>query len=177
VIDDPLHLDWLRQENDITKKWVLPTSVKKYGHKEIYITMDLVLLCVSILYLICNIFILNEMFSLKKRGCDCATDEWRRIFIMIATLFFIVAFFVSFALSFFHPMILIFLGVTMGVVGLMNVIVTRQFIMRMNDENCACATERGVFKLMNIINLLQIIGFVMFFILQHNPVILAKSRK
>jgi hypothetical protein len=76
------------------------------------------------------------MFSLKKRGCDCATDEWRRIFIMVATLFLIAAFFISLARNFIHPTIFSVWSIILFIVGLMNIVVTRQFIMRLNDEEC-----------------------------------------
>ncbi len=130
---------------------------------------------VVFLLLVCNVLILGEMFSLKKRGCDCATDEWRRIFIMVATLFLIAAFFISLARNFIHPTIFSVWSIILMVVGLMNIVVTRQFIMRLNDEECKCATERSVFKLMNFLNWAQIILLVVAIVILVSTLLFARK--
>lgn len=58
--------------------------------------------------------------------------------------------------SFFHPMFWLIWMIVVGIIFYSNIVITRQFIMDMDEENCDCATDRGVFKLMNIINWLQI---------------------
>lgn len=114
-------------------------------------------LVVSVVALVVYTLILREMFLLKARGCDCATDEWRRIFIIVSMFIFIAAFFVAMVKPFLPEMLWMIWMVVAGLVAWTNIVITRQFINRMKDKNCECATERGVFKLMNVVNWLQIV--------------------
>jgi hypothetical protein len=114
-------------------------------------------LTVSVVMLVINTLILREMFLLKARGCNCATDEWRRIFIIVSMFIFIAAFFVAMVKTFIPTVLLLLWIVVAGLVAWTNIFITRQFINRMKDKNCECATERSVFKLMNVVNWIQII--------------------
>jgi hypothetical protein len=114
-------------------------------------------LVISIVVLAINTLILREMFLLKARGCNCATDEWRRIFIIVSMFIFIASFFVAMVQPFLPQMMWMLWMVLAGLMTWTNIVITRQFINRMKDQNCECATERSVFKLMNIVNWIQII--------------------
>ncbi len=95
----------------------------------------LVMLIFAILFVVIQGLIVNYLIKLESIGCDCAMD-WRRNYIVFYLILSII-----YALSAFFldrdsiPLI----QTLMVVFGLINVVVTLQYVHKLKKEKCECS--------------------------------------
>lgn len=126
----------------------------------------LVMLIFAILFVVIQGLIVNYLIKLESIGCDCAMD-WRRNYIVFYLILSII-----YALSAFFldrdsiPLI----QTLMVVFGLINVVVTLQYVHKLKKEKCECSESlyREIMMFVAIFNaivyssLLVLIIFLLF---------------
>jgi hypothetical protein len=98
---------------------------------------NVILLLFAIFFVVVQLLIINYLFKLEKTGCKCALD-WRRNFI----LFFMVVAVVNLLVTSFltHEQIPL-VQTLVTVLGLVNVIVTLQYVNKLKTEKCECSAS------------------------------------
>lgn len=100
-----------------------------------YKMYNIVLLLFAIFFVVIQLLIINYLYKLETTGCKCALD-WRRNFIMFFLVIAIVNLLVTSFLT--HEQIP-FIQTLVTVLGLVNVIVTLQYVNKLKIEKCECS--------------------------------------
>lgn len=105
---------------------------------------------VGIFLLIIQILIIHYLFRLEKIGCKCAMD-WRRSYI-IFFLFFSILYAVS--VLFIDRNTIPVVQTLMTVLGLLNVVLTLQYVHKLKKEKCECSESiyREIMSVVAIFN-------------------------
>lgn len=113
---------------------------------------------ISILFVVIQLLLINYLLRLERIGCECAMD-WRRhymIFYMIVTLIHM------FVVGFVKRDMVPWIQTTVAVLGIMNVIVTLQYVNRLKREKCECSESfyKDVITLIAIFNAILYISLL-----------------
>lgn len=105
-----------------------------------YVTVTLVS---AVLILAYNAFVLSIVSRLEQIGCPCAQD-WRLKYVSIFTATYTVWLLGILALGAAAPgvletQIMRGLGLLMGIAGIVNLVVSVQYVLRLRQEDCACS--------------------------------------
>lgn len=119
---------------------------------------DVIMFIFSILFVAIQVLLINYLLRLEQIGCQCAMD-WRRyyiIFYMVVVLLHVV--FTTFAERSSLPL----LQTLVAILGIINVIVTLQYIARLQREKCECSESvyRDVILLVAIFNAIVYISLI-----------------
>jgi hypothetical protein len=100
---------------------------------------------VSLVVLAYNLFVLHTVQRLESTGCKCALD-WRRTFIARYTTFVIAWVAGILILGIIQPSVLgskvmSFMGMIVNIVGLVNLILSVQYILQLRRDNCKCSAS------------------------------------
>lgn len=102
------------------------------------------------IFVVLQTLIVNFLYKLESIGCQCAMD-WRRqyiiFFLILSILYTLFAFF-------FDPASLPLMQSIMVILGLVNVVVTLQYVYRLKKEKCECSESiyRDVMTFIAIFN-------------------------
>ena len=113
---------------------------------------------VNVAFILLNAWFLMYVYELEKRGCKCAIG-WRRSFMELMMAVYVV----MGVVTCFGPVAPV-VSLLLAPLSLIYVIVTRQFINQMDSTACTCA-ETEAFKVLNVINWIQIGFLVLVFVL------------
>jgi hypothetical protein len=118
---------------------------------------DVFMFVMAILFVIIQLLLINYLLRLEKIGCECAMD-WRRNFMMFYMGVTIVH---VMALTLVPRNLIPLVQTSVSVLGVMNVILTLQYVGRLKREKCQCS--ESVYK--EIITLVAIFNAVMYMLL------------
>lgn len=118
---------------------------------------DMIMFAFGVLFILLQMLLINYLLRLERIGCKCAMD-WRRKF-MIAYMFLllvhaaIVTFVTKEVLE--YPLI----QTTMLVLGVVNVIITLQYLAQLRRDNCNCS--ESLYK--DIITMIAYLNTLLYF--------------
>lgn len=119
---------------------------------------DGIMMIFSVLFIVLQLLLINYLLRLERIGCACAMD-WRRHFMIFYMILLLVHIFL---MAFVSEKTVPLVQTTFTVLGIVNVIVTLQYIARLKREKCECSESfyRDVIMLVAYLN-----AFLYFFML------------
>jgi hypothetical protein len=123
--------------------------------------LRVILLLIGLVLIGLNVWFLYYVDNLEKSGCQCAVG-WKRSFMEVALVVLILVQILTLVLDW--RVNYVWLSLVFQVLFIFYLLVTRSFIKSVESDDCKCAETRALWWL-NFINILQLIGLAVTYIL------------